>query len=85
MIRPEGFMRLERSDPSRNAFRFYKLDIQPDLFDHASLLISWGRIGHPGRQAVRSGGTMADVVKVRDRLLKVKIRKGYRDMKDRNT
>jgi hypothetical protein len=35
---------LRRIDPARNMRRFYRLDIQPDLFGGV-LLVKWGRIG----------------------------------------
>lgn len=74
----EGIVRLERMDPPRNAFRFYQLEILPDLFDQAALRVSWGRIGRPARQVIRCGGEIADVVKVRSRIVREKTRKGYR-------
>ena len=36
---------LNRVDPSRNMRRFYRLDVQPDLFGGVLLLKQWGRIG----------------------------------------
>jgi predicted DNA-binding WGR domain protein len=39
---------LRRIDPARNMRRFYRLDIQPDLFGGV-LLVKWGRIGAHGR------------------------------------
>jgi predicted DNA-binding WGR domain protein len=40
---------LRRIDEARNMRRFYRLDIQPDLFGGALLMKSWGRIGARGR------------------------------------
>ena len=38
-----------RPDPTRNMRRFYRLDVQPDLFSGFLLLKQWGRIGAGGR------------------------------------
>jgi predicted DNA-binding WGR domain protein len=40
---------LRRIDPARNMRRFYRLDIQPDLFGGVLLMKQWGRIGARGR------------------------------------
>lgn len=40
---------LTRSDPGRNMRRFYRLDVQPDLFGNWSLWREWGRIGAGGQ------------------------------------
>ncbi|MCK1301961.1 WGR domain-containing protein [Bradyrhizobium sp. 24] len=36
---------LTRIDNRRNMARFYKLDLQPTLFDEWSIVREWGRIG----------------------------------------
>ena len=38
-----------RVDPARNMSRFYRLDVQPDLFGGVLLMKEWGRIGARGR------------------------------------
>lgn len=40
---------LYRIDPARNMQRFYRLDIQPDLFGNQCLIREWGRIGRGGQ------------------------------------
>jgi WGR domain len=40
---------LRRLDPARNMQRFYRLDVQPDLFGGILLVKEWGRIGAHGR------------------------------------
>ena len=40
---------LYRIDSGRNMFRFYHLDIQPDLFGNHCLVREWGRIGRSGQ------------------------------------
>jgi predicted DNA-binding WGR domain protein len=39
---------LYRIDPSRNMRRFYRLDVQPDLFGGFAVVKEWGRIGRRG-------------------------------------
>jgi predicted DNA-binding WGR domain protein len=43
---------LHRIDPTRNMSRFYRLDLQPDLFGAWGVVREWGRIGRPGRLRV---------------------------------
>lgn len=45
---------LRRADPSRNMRRFYRLDIQPDLFGRVMLTKQWGRVGTQGRMQAES-------------------------------
>ncbi len=40
---------LSRIDLARNMPRFYRLDVQPDLFGGILLVTEWGRIGAHGR------------------------------------
>jgi len=40
---------LYRIDQARNMQRFYRMDIQPDLFGNHCLIIGWGRIGRSGQ------------------------------------
>jgi predicted DNA-binding WGR domain protein len=42
-------LHLRRIDPARNMRRFYRLDMQPDLFGGVLLMKEWGRIGARGR------------------------------------
>lgn len=39
---------LRRIDAAQNMARFYRLDVQPDLFGGWSFIREWGRIGRPG-------------------------------------
>jgi predicted DNA-binding WGR domain protein len=41
---------LARIRPERNEWRFYRMEIWPDLFGRALLLRQWGRIGAEGRR-----------------------------------
>jgi predicted DNA-binding WGR domain protein len=40
---------LRRIERERRMSRFYRLDVQPDLFGAWSLVREWGRIGQPGQ------------------------------------
>jgi predicted DNA-binding WGR domain protein len=40
---------LTRSDSTRNMRRYYRLDVQPDLFGAWSCVREWGRIGQAGQ------------------------------------
>jgi predicted DNA-binding WGR domain protein len=50
---------LRRIDPARNMRRFYRLDVQPDLFGGGLLVKEWGRIGVHGRMVAESCDTEA--------------------------
>ena len=45
-------LHLRRVDPARNMRRFYRLDVQPDLFGGVLLVKEWGRIG--GKHTVKA-------------------------------
>jgi hypothetical protein len=40
---------LRRSDDERNLHRYYRLDVQPDLFGAWCVIREWGRIGRTGQ------------------------------------
>lgn len=40
---------LRRSDPAGNMHRYYRLDVQPDLFEEWCFIREWGRIGSAGQ------------------------------------
>lgn len=41
---------LYRIDASKHMHRFYRLDVQPDLFGQWCVIREWGRIGAAGRE-----------------------------------
>jgi predicted DNA-binding WGR domain protein len=41
---------LIRVRAERNEYRFYRLEVWPDLFGHTLLLRQWGRLGTEGRR-----------------------------------
>jgi predicted DNA-binding WGR domain protein len=46
---------LYRHDPFRNIRRYYRLDMQPDLFGFWLFVREWGRIGYSGQPRVAAG------------------------------
>jgi len=42
---------LTRRDPTKNLHRYYRLDVQPDLFGAWCFIREWGRIGQRGGQS----------------------------------
>jgi hypothetical protein len=46
---------LARIDPARNMRRFYRLDVQPDLFGGFAVMKEWGRIGARGGAWLTNG------------------------------
>ena len=71
-------LQLTRTDPDQNMARFYRLDVQPDLFGGWSLWREWGRMGCSGtvRRDPYPTQDAAEVAKAR--LAEAKARRGYR-------
>ena len=63
-----------RPHPPRNEWRFYRLEIWPDLFGRA-LLRQWGRIGTEGRRRLDPGAALNALAQ----LAYQKRRRGYQD------
>ena len=70
---------LVRIRPERNEFRYYRLDIWPDLFGRALLVRHWGRIGTYGRRRLDPHPDPGAAINALARLLRAKRRRGYRD------
>ena len=68
---------LTRIDPDKNMARFYKLDVQPNLFGEWCLIAEWGRIGSPGRVQERPCPTEAEALGLFMQRQRVKVRRGY--------
>jgi predicted DNA-binding WGR domain protein len=68
---------LTRTDPALNMRRFYRLDVQPDLFGGWVLWREWGRIGHSGtvRHDAFTSREAADAAQAQ--LAAAKARRGY--------
>jgi predicted DNA-binding WGR domain protein len=69
---------LIRIEPARNAFRFYRLAVWPDLFGGYSLAREWGRIGSAGKLRLDSYESEEQAIAALDRLVHAKCRRGYR-------
>jgi len=70
-------MDLTRIDVSRNARRFYRLEIMPGLFGDWSLIREWGRIGQPGQVRVDWFDTEAAAKDARFDIQMQKAKRGY--------
>ncbi|WP_281932618.1 WGR domain-containing protein [Methylocystis iwaonis] len=68
---------LQRIDPARNMRRFYRLDIEPDLFGGVLLMKEWGRIGARGRVVALHFDSQALAATALERQAGRKKRKGY--------
>lgn len=68
---------LTRIDPEKNMARFYKLDVQPDLFGNWSLIREWGRIGRPGTVRMKSCQTEGEALVDCERQQQLKEGRGY--------
>jgi predicted DNA-binding WGR domain protein len=73
---PEAVV-LRRIDPERDMFRFYRLDVQPDLFGGWSFIREWGRIGRPGTVRTLPCPTEAEALAALERQRRAKERRGY--------
>ena len=70
---------LERRDPQRNMYRFYRLEVERDLFGAVVARRTWGRIGTRGQTKARAFST--DDEAETELLLweRLKRRRGYAD------
>ena len=68
---------LHRVDPSRNMRRFYRLEVQRDLFGFWLLLLEWGRIGRSGQTRIASFATLGEAHAALERQRRAKERRGY--------
>jgi predicted DNA-binding WGR domain protein len=70
---------LIRVRPERNEWRFYRLEVWPDLFGRALLVRHWGRIGTQGRRRLDPHPDPGAALNAFAVLLRAKRRRGYRD------
>jgi predicted DNA-binding WGR domain protein len=68
---------LRRIDPERDMFRFYRLDVQPDLFGGWTFIREWGRIGRPGTVRTLPCPSEAEALAALERQRRAKERRGY--------
>lgn len=76
---PVTAVELHRIDPAHNMRRFYRLDIEPDLFGGVLLVKEWGRIGARGRVAAERFESEAFAVAALQQISNRKKRRGYAD------
>jgi predicted DNA-binding WGR domain protein len=68
---------LHRTDPAQDLHRFYRLDVQPDLFGAWCFVREWGRIGAAGQVLTVPYPTPHEAQAAQDRQRRMKERKGY--------
>ena len=68
---------LWRIDPSRNMRRFYRLDIEPDLFGGVRVVKAWGRNGTKVRSVAEFHYSEAVATDAMQRHADRKRRRGY--------
>jgi len=70
---------LTRIRPDRNEWRFYRMEVWPDLFGQALLVGHWGRIGTEGRRRLDPHPDAGAAVNAPADLARQKRRRGYQD------
>jgi predicted DNA-binding WGR domain protein len=70
---------LIRVRPERNEWRFYRMEVWPDLSGRALLLRQWGRIGTEGRRRLDPHPDPGAAINALARLAGQKRRRGYWD------
>ncbi len=69
---------LTRTDPAKNLHRYYRLDVQADLFGAWCFIREWGRIGQRGGQRrTVPYPTPAEAQAALDKQRRAKERRGY--------
>ena len=70
-------LHLRRIDAALNMSRFYRLDMQPDLFGGVFLMKEWGRIGARGRVIAERYNSEALAADAMQKQADRKRRRGY--------
>jgi predicted DNA-binding WGR domain protein len=70
---------LIRIRPARNEWRYYRLEVWPDLFGRALLARHWGRIGTQGRRRLDPHPDIGAALNALAALARAKRRRGYQD------
>jgi predicted DNA-binding WGR domain protein len=68
---------LHRTDPAKNMRRFYRLDVQRDLFGQWCFIREWGRIGSAGQVRMVPFATATEAQASLVRQQRGKERRGY--------
>ncbi len=70
---------LVRVEPELRAWRFYRMEVWPDLFGRALLMRHWGRIGTEGRRRLDPHPDAGAALAALHQLARAKRRRGYGD------
>jgi predicted DNA-binding WGR domain protein len=70
---------LVRVRPGQNEWRFYRMEIWPDLFGRALLVRQWGRIGTEGHRRLDPHPDPGAALNALSDVLRAKRRRGYQD------
>lgn len=68
---------LYRIDPARNMRRYYRLDIEPDLFGYWLVTRQWGRIGSSGQCRTAAFTSLEDAAQAFQHQRQAKEKRGY--------
>jgi predicted DNA-binding WGR domain protein len=68
---------LYRINPTKRMHRFYRLDVQPDLFGQWCLMREWGRIGSAGQTRNIPFSSPTEAQAALDGQRRTKERRGY--------
>jgi predicted DNA-binding WGR domain protein len=68
---------LTRSDAARNMHRYYRMDVQPDLFGQWCFIREWGRTGSPGQTRAVPYPTPPEALAALEQQRRAKERRGY--------
>ena len=82
LLQPELFpehVSLARIRPALHEWRYYRMDLWPDLFGRALLVRHWGRIGTEGRRRLDPHPDPGAALNELARIARAKRRRGYRD------
>ncbi|MDQ2694580.1 MAG: WGR domain-containing protein [Pseudomonadota bacterium] len=69
---------LEKRDPARRQWRFYRIVVCPTLFGPWAMVREWGRIGSPGTVRETWHDSEEEALEAGERFLKQKTKRGYR-------
>jgi len=68
---------LYRTDDSKRMHRYYRMDVQPNLFGEWCFMREWGRIGSNGRMRSVPFASLQEAHAALDKQRKAKERRGY--------
>jgi len=69
---------LYRIDAPKHMHRFYRLDVQPDLFGQWCVIREWGRIGSTGQERSVPSPSPNEAAAALDKQRRAKERRGYK-------